>query len=131
AAEATVGTTVFRMGSTTGLRSGQVTGLDVTVNFQSDTSPTGVDTVTGLIQTTVCAEPGDSGGSLFTQDGNALGLTSGGSGDCTQGGVTFFQPVTTALEETGATLGAAAGDGADGRQAGDDGAGGGQAGDGA
>ncbi|GAA0920853.1 S1 family peptidase [Streptomyces thermoalcalitolerans] len=126
AAEATVGTTVFRMGSTTGLNSGQVTGLNATVNFQSDTSPTGVDTVTGLIQTTVCAEPGDSGGSLFTQDGNALGLTSGGSGDCTQGGVTFFQPVTTALEETGATLGAAAGNGA-GDQAGGDQAGNGAA----
>ncbi len=71
AAEATVGTAVFRMGSTTGLRDGQVTGLDATVNFQSETSPNGVDTVTGLIQTDVCAEPGDSGGSLFTQDGNA------------------------------------------------------------
>ena len=41
---------------------GQVTGLDATVNY-----PEG--TVTGLIQTDVCAEPGDSGGSLFTQDG--------------------------------------------------------------
>ncbi|MEU3416077.1 S1 family peptidase [Streptomyces sp. NPDC006658] len=107
AAEATVGQAVFRMGSTTGLHDGQVTGLDATVNFQSETDPNGVDTVTGLIQTDVCAEPGDSGGSLFTQDGSALGLTSGGSGDCTGGGETFFQPVTTALRATGATLGSA------------------------
>ncbi|MFF4362751.1 S1 family peptidase [Streptomyces sp. NPDC001604] len=105
AADATVGETVFRMGSTTGLHDGQVTGLDATVNFQSETDPNGVDTVTGLIQTNVCAEAGDSGGSLFTQDGSAVGMTSGGSGDCTNGGETFFQPVTTALQATGATLG--------------------------
>ncbi|MFF3611768.1 S1 family peptidase [Streptomyces sp. NPDC002580] len=98
AADAAVGQQVFRMGSTTGLNDGNVTGLDATVNY-----PEG--TVTGLIQTDVCAEPGDSGGSLFTQDGNAIGLTSGGSGDCTVGGETFFQPVTTALEAVGATLG--------------------------
>ncbi|WP_079141736.1 S1 family peptidase [Streptomyces sp. LUP30] len=98
AADATVGTQVFRMGSTTGLHDGQVLGLDATVNY-----PEG--TVTGLIQTDVCAEPGDSGGSLFTQDGQAVGLTSGGSGDCTAGGETFFQPVTTALAAVGATLG--------------------------
>ncbi|MDU0257974.1 S1 family peptidase [Streptomyces sp. PU10] len=98
AADATVGQEVFRMGSTTGLADGQVLGLDATVNY-----PEG--TVTGLIQTDVCAEPGDSGGSLFTRDGLAIGLTSGGSGDCTVGGETFFQPVTTALEAVGATLG--------------------------
>ncbi len=109
AAEATVGQAVFRMGSTTGLHDGRVTGLDATVNFRSETDPNGVDTVTGLIQTDVCAEPGDSGGPLFTQAGEALGLTSGGSGDCTGGGETFFQPVTAALRATGATLGGGAG----------------------
>ncbi|MEN3584319.1 S1 family peptidase [Streptomyces sp. ZYX-F-203] len=107
AAEATVGQEVFRMGSTTGLSDGQVLGLDATVNYAEGT-------VTGLIQTDVCAERGDSGGSLFTRDGLAIGLTSGGSGDCTVGGQTFFQPVTTALAAVGATLGAgdqSAGDG--------------------
>ncbi|MFD3454364.1 S1 family peptidase [Streptomyces sp. NPDC058691] len=93
AAEALVGQQVFRSGSTSGLHSGQVTGLNATVNY-----PEGQ--VGGLIQTTVCAEPGDSGGPLFAQS-LALGVTSGGSGDCTSGGITFFQPVTTAL----ATLG--------------------------
>jgi len=115
AAEATVGQEVFRMGSTTGLADGQVLGLDATVNY-----PEG--TVTGLIQTNVCAEPGDSGGSMFTRDGLAIGLTSGGSGDCTSGGETFFQPVTTALEAVGATLGA------DGAGAGDQAGGAGDAG---
>ncbi|NEB06126.1 S1 family peptidase, partial [Streptomyces sp. SID13726] len=118
AADAEVGTQVFRMGSTTGLADGQVLGLDATVNY-----PEG--TVTGLIQTNVCAEPGDSGGSLFTQDGSAIGLTSGGSGDCTVGGETFFQPVTTALQAVGATLGAgdAAGGAGDDQAGGDAGAG--------
>jgi len=97
AADAAIGQRVFRMGSTTGLFDGQVTGLDATVNY-----PEG--TVTGLIQTTVCAEPGDSGGPLFTEDGAAIGLTSGGSGNCTSGGETFFQPVTTALEEVNAAI---------------------------
>ncbi|MFK0067001.1 S1 family peptidase [Streptomyces sp. NPDC091046] len=122
AAEATVGQEVFRMGSTTGLADGQVLGLDATVNY-----PEG--TVTGLIQTDVCAEPGDSGGSLFTRDGLAIGLTSGGSGDCTVGGETFFQPVTTALEAVGATLGDENAD--PGAGAGGDGAGGDDAGPGA
>ncbi|MFD0224189.1 S1 family peptidase [Streptomyces hirsutus] len=122
AAEATVGQEVFRMGSTTGLADGQVLGLDATVNY-----PEG--TVTGLIQTDVCAEPGDSGGSMFTQDGLAIGLTSGGSGDCTVGGETFFQPVTTALAAVGATLGeAGAGDQAGGEEAGGEDAGAGEAG---
>ncbi|RDD87778.1 S1 family peptidase [Streptomyces parvulus] len=124
AADATVGQQVFRMGSTTGLADGQVLGLDATVNY-----PEG--TVTGLIQTDVCAEPGDSGGSLFTQDGQAIGLTSGGSGDCTAGGETFFQPVTTALEAVGAILGGdaagGAGDQAGGEEAGGEEAGGGDA----
>lgn len=99
AAEAAVGLEVSRMGSTTGLQDGVVTGLNATVNYAEGT-------VTGLIQTDVCAEPGDSGGALFTTDGSAIGLTSGGSGDCTVGGETFFQPVTTALEAVGAEIGA-------------------------
>ncbi|NJA60037.1 trypsin-like serine protease [Streptomyces sp. NEAU-H3] len=98
AADATVGQTVTRSGSTTGVHSGEVTGLDVSVNYGAD----GV--VDGLIQTTVCAEPGDSGGSLFAGS-SAVGLTSGGSGDCTSGGETFFQPVTEALSAFGAEIG--------------------------
>ncbi|MEH0416492.1 S1 family peptidase [Streptomyces sp. B21-083] len=89
AADPTVGQKVFRSGSTTGLRDGKVTGLNATVNY-----PEG--TVSGLIETTVCAEAGDSGGPLFSE-GIALGITSGGNGDCKTGGTTFFQPVTKAL----------------------------------
>ncbi|KOV68965.1 streptogrisin [Streptomyces sp. AS58] len=98
AAEATVGMEVTRSGSTTQVHSGAVTGLDATVNYGNG------DIVNGLIQTDVCAEPGDSGGSLFSGS-NAIGLTSGGSGDCTSGGETFFQPVTEALSATGTEIG--------------------------
>ncbi|MEE1940269.1 S1 family peptidase [Streptomyces sp. TRM 70361] len=103
-AEASVGMRVQRSGSTTGLSAGTVTGLNATVNYGNG------DIVNGLIQTDVCAEPGDSGGAMFSGDA-AVGLTSGGSGDCTRGGETFFQPVTTALEVTGAQLGAGGGGG--------------------
>ncbi|MFG2892411.1 S1 family peptidase [Streptomyces sp. NPDC048248] len=105
AAEAAVGMKVQRSGSTTGLSDGTVTGLDATVNYGNG------DIVNGLIQTDVCAEPGDSGGAMFSGD-SAVGLTSGGSGDCTQGGETFFQPVTDALAATGAEIGAGGGGGA-------------------
>ncbi|KMS73333.1 streptogrisin [Streptomyces viridochromogenes] len=98
AADATVGMEVTRSGSTTQVHDGKVTGLDATVNYGNG------DIVNGLIQTDVCAEPGDSGGSLFSGD-KAIGLTSGGSGDCTSGGETFFQPVTEALSATGTEIG--------------------------
>ncbi len=94
AADAFVGERVTRDGSTTGVHSGTVTALNVTVKYR------GGGSVSGMIQTDVCAEPGDSGGPLY--DGTkAVGITSGGSGDCTTGGVTFFQPVTEALREYG------------------------------
>ncbi|MEU7137013.1 S1 family peptidase [Streptomyces sp. NPDC046261] len=96
AGEATVGQQVRRSGSTTQVHDGKVTGLNVTVNYQEGQ-------VRGLIGTTVCAEPGDSGGALFAGD-TALGLTSGGSGDCDSGGETFFQPVPAALKAVGAQL---------------------------
>ncbi|HKT06138.1 MAG TPA: S1 family peptidase [Rugosimonospora sp.] len=96
AANAFVGEAVRRSGSTTHVHSGTVTGLNATVTY-----PEG--TVTGMIRTNVCAEGGDSGGSLF--DGSiALGLTSGGSGNCTSGGTTFFQPVTAALSAYGVSV---------------------------
>jgi streptogrisin B len=94
AANAFVGQSVTRRGSTTGIHTGTVTALNATVHYQSG------GTVRGLIQTTVCAEPGDSGGPLYAGT-TALGLTSGGSGNCSSGGTTFFQPVTEALSAYG------------------------------
>jgi hypothetical protein len=66
-------------------------------------SPWSEGSVSGLIDTSVYAEAGDSGGALF--DGSsAIGLSSSGSGDCGSGGETFFQPVTAALSAEGAAI---------------------------
>ncbi|MBT2443984.1 S1 family peptidase [Streptomyces sp. ISL-36] len=97
AANATVGMSVTRRGSTTGIHSGSVTGLNATVNYG------GGDIVYGMIRTNVCAEPGDSGGPLYSGS-RAIGLTSGGSGNCSTGGTTFFQPVTEALSAYGVSV---------------------------
>jgi streptogrisin D len=96
AATPAVNATVYRRGSTTGTRSGRVTALNSTVNYAEGS-------VSGLIRTTVCAQPGDSGGSLYAGS-TALGLTSGGSGNCTSGGTTYFQPVTEALNAYGVSV---------------------------
>jgi streptogrisin B len=99
-AEAFVGEGVTRDGSTTGVHSGTVTALNVSVRYVGH--PGGK--VSGLIQTYVCAEPGDSGGPLY--DGTkALGLTSGGSGHCTSsGGTTYFQPAREAANAYGVSM---------------------------
>ncbi|MFD0354457.1 S1 family peptidase [Streptomyces sp. NPDC127110] len=97
AVNATVGMSVKRRGSTTGTHSGSVTGLNATVNYG------GGDVVYGMIRTNVCAEPGDSGGPLYSGS-RAVGLTSGGSGNCSSGGTTFFQPVVEALNAYGVSV---------------------------
>ncbi|MDF9812361.1 S1 family peptidase [Streptomyces sp. SPB162] len=97
AGNAYVGESVKRRGSTTGIHSGSVTGLNATVNYG------GGDVVYGMIKTNVCAEPGDSGGSLYNGS-IAVGLTSGGSGNCSSGGTTYFQPVTEALSAYGVSV---------------------------
>ncbi|MGW1772424.1 S1 family peptidase [Streptomyces sp. NPDC002104] len=97
AINATNGLAVTRRGSTTGIHSGTVTGLNATVNYG------GGDVVYGMIRTNVCAEPGDSGGPLYSGT-RAVGLTSGGSGNCTSGGTTFFQPVVEALNAYGVSV---------------------------
>jgi streptogrisin D len=96
AANAFVGESVTRSGSTSHVHGGTVTALNATVNYAEGT-------VTGMIRTNVCAEPGDSGGPLYSGS-TALGLTSGGSGNCSSGGTTFFQPVTAALSAYGVSV---------------------------
>jgi streptogrisin D len=96
AATPSVGASVSRRGSTTGTHTGTVTQLNATVNYSEGT-------VSGLIRTTVCAESGDSGGPLYSGT-TALGLTSGGSGNCSSGGVTYFQPVTEPLNAYGLSV---------------------------
>jgi streptogrisin C len=94
--EAPVGAAICRSGSTTGTFCGTVLAKNQTVQY-----PEG--TVTGLTRTDVCAEGGDSGGPWLSGD-QAQGVTSGGSGDCTAGGETFFQPLNEILAAQNLTL---------------------------
>jgi streptogrisin C len=97
--QAAVGSQICRSGSTTGWHCGTVQAFNQTVNY-----PQG--TVRGLTRTNVCAEPGDSGGSWVAGSGfgQAQGVTSGGSGNCSSGGTTYFQPVNPILSRYGLTL---------------------------
>lgn len=56
--------------------SGTVTGLDEEVTVSSDGS---ARTLTGVIETTAGAVPGDSGGPMYDQEGEVSGMTSAGS----------------------------------------------------
>jgi streptogrisin C len=94
--EAPVGAAICRSGSTTGTFCGTVLAKNQTVRY-----PEGA--VTGLTRTDVCAEGGDSGGPWLSGD-QAQGVTSGGSGDCTVGGETFFQPLNEILAAQNLTL---------------------------
>ncbi|ROO59928.1 streptogrisin C [Micromonospora sp. Llam0] len=94
--EAAVGASICRSGSTTGWRCGTIQAKNSTVNY-----PQG--RVSGLTRTNACAEPGDSGGSWLSGQ-QAQGVTSGGSGNCSTGGTTYFQPVNEILSVYGLTL---------------------------
>ncbi|WP_405792720.1 S1 family peptidase [Streptomyces sp. NBC_01506] len=102
-ANPTVGQSVSLAGGTTGCHGGgSITGTNVTVNY-------GSAVVSGLIRTNLCCEPGDSGAPVFTITGNgttglAIGVLSGGSGNCTSGGTSFVQPINEILAVYGAVL---------------------------
>ncbi|WP_224243560.1 S1 family peptidase [Hyalangium gracile] len=94
--EAAVGASICRSGSTTGWRCGTIQAKNVTVNYAQGA-------VYGMTQSNACCEGGDSGGSWLSGD-QAQGVTSGGSGNCTTGGTTFFQPLRPILSAYGLTL---------------------------
>ncbi|WP_409059787.1 carbohydrate-binding protein [Streptomyces sp. SYP-A7185] len=91
-----VGASVCRSGSTTGWHCGTIQQHNTSVTY-----PEG--TISGVTRTTVCAEPGDSGGS-YISGSQAQGVTSGGSGTCSSGGTTFHQPINPLLQQFGLTL---------------------------
>ncbi|MET7473708.1 S1 family peptidase [Streptomyces sp. NPDC005648] len=95
-AEAPVGASICRSGSTSHWHCGTVEARNETVNYSQGT-------VYQLTKTSVCAEPGDSGGSFISGD-QAQGVTSGGWGDCASGGETWYQPVNEILGRYGLTL---------------------------
>ncbi|GGO43994.1 serine protease [Streptomyces daqingensis] len=90
------GSSVCRSGSTSGWRCGTIEQHGATITYEEGT-------VEGLTRSTVCAEPGDSGGPFISSD-QAQGTTSGGSGDCSLGGTTYYQPVSEPLKKYGLTL---------------------------
>lgn len=98
AGDAVTGQSICKSGSTTGLTCGTVQATGVTVNYAEGS-------VYGMVQTNVCTQPGDSGGSWFSGS-TAIGITSGGTvGACSQSGFqSFFQPVTEALSAYGVSL---------------------------
>ncbi|MDK1472111.1 S1 family peptidase [Streptomyces sp. 549] len=94
--QAPVGSSVCRSGSTTGWHCGTIQQHNTSVTY-----PQG--TISGVTRTSVCAEPGDSGGS-YISGRQAQGVTSGGSGNCRTGGTTFYQPINPILSQYGLTL---------------------------
>ncbi|KFG77205.1 S1 family peptidase [Streptomyces mutabilis] len=94
--EAPVGASICRSGSTTHWHCGTVLAKNETVNYSQGA-------VHQMTKTTVCAEGGDSGGSFISGD-QAQGVTSGGWGNCSSGGETWFQPVNEILNRYGLTL---------------------------
>jgi len=95
-AEAPVGASICRSGSTTRWHCGTVLAKNETVNYSQGA-------VHQMTKTSVCAEPGDSGGAFISGD-QAQGVTSGGWGNCSGGGETWFQPVNEILSRYGLTL---------------------------
>ncbi|MEU3400755.1 S1 family peptidase [Streptomyces filamentosus] len=95
-AEAPVGASICRSGSTTHWRCGTVLAKNETVNYSQGA-------VYQMTKTSVCAEGGDSGGSFLSGD-QAQGVTSGGWGNCSSGGETWFQPVNEILARYGLRL---------------------------
>ncbi|MEW2546549.1 S1 family peptidase [Streptomyces sp. NPDC047002] len=95
-AVAPVGSAICRSGSTSHWHCGTVQATNVTVNYAQGA-------VYSMTQTSVCVEAGDSGGAYISGD-QAQGVTSGGSGNCTSGGTSFFQPINPILSHYGLTL---------------------------
>ncbi|WP_229703487.1 S1 family peptidase [Streptomyces albiflavescens] len=95
-AEAPVGASICRSGSTSHWHCGTVLAKNETVNYSQGA-------VHEMTKTSVCAEPGDSGGSFISGD-QAQGVTSGGWGNCSSGGETWYQPVNEILNRYGLTL---------------------------
>lgn len=95
-AQVPAGSGICRSGSTTGMWCGTLLDRGWTINY-----PQG--TVFNLTRTNVCAEPGDSGGSWLSAN-QAQGVTSGGSGNCSSGGTTYYQEVNPILSAYGLTL---------------------------
>ncbi|MEV8070381.1 S1 family peptidase [Streptomyces sp. NPDC085995] len=95
-AEAPIGASICRSGSTSHWHCGTVLAKNETVNYSQGA-------VHQMTKTNVCADSGDSGGSFISGD-QAQGVTSGGWGNCSSGGETWYQPINEILSRYGLTL---------------------------
>ena len=100
-AEAPVGASICRSGSTTRWHCGRVLAKNETVNYAQGA-------VHQMTKTSVCAEGGDSGGSFITNAGQAQGVLSGGNYSCkgkqAKLATSYFQPINPLLQGYGLTL---------------------------
>ncbi|MFJ7327423.1 S1 family peptidase [Streptomyces cyaneofuscatus] len=94
--EAPIGASICRSGSTTRWHCGRVLAKNETVNYSQGA-------VHQMTKTSVCAQGGDSGGSFISGD-QAQGVTSGGWGNCSSGGETWYQPINEILNRYGLRL---------------------------
>lgn len=81
---AVIGAAVCRSGRTSGASCGTLLNTNMTINYAEGQ-------VSGLSSTTACADPGDSGGSFVTPEGQAQGVLSGGRGH--EASCSFVGPV--------------------------------------
>ncbi|MFE2757953.1 S1 family peptidase [Actinosynnema sp. NPDC059335] len=97
-----VGSSVCYSSPVGGWRCGGVAGLNQTVCYAQGC-------VSQLVRVNVCVEPGASGAPVVTDPGSgttvrALGVVSGGSGNCTTGGTMYYQPIAEPISTYGLTL---------------------------
>ncbi|WP_051208562.1 S1C family serine protease [Propionicicella superfundia] len=95
-----VGDTVVALGNANGEKAlvpaaGSVTGLDQSLQVSSE-SPWGTtENLSGMIETNAGAVPGDSGGPMYDDEGEVIGITTAGS---TSEGVSYAVPIATAMK---------------------------------
>ncbi|GAA3102336.1 S1 family peptidase [Streptosporangium carneum] len=93
---APVGSSVCRSGGTSGWHCGILLRRNASVTY-----PQG--TLHGLIEASVCAEPGDLGAPLMSA-GHVQGVLVGSTGNCSTGGRSYYQPIDEILQRYGLTL---------------------------
>lgn len=100
-----IGATSCKSGRTTGWTCGVIQATNVTVRYESG------QTLYGMVQHNACTEGGDSGGSVMSSGGFALGLTSGSAYYLLNGkkvcgakvgrpNVSYYQPIAPVLSAT-------------------------------
>jgi streptogrisin B len=96
AANPVVGQSLCHVGRIAGVRCGTVLSVNNTITY-----PEG--TVFGLFRSNICSEPGELGSPAFSGT-TALGMIAGGSGNCSSGGTTYYQPIVEVLSAYGLSI---------------------------